>query len=97
MTELVKKRVLTAGLQTILRDTMSVLTWIWGTTMELMATFPVDMEFTKIVDATSEAVLTYEVGERLRMEFWTVQEEAVNVEAVKFVVTMESFTWSEFV
>jgi hypothetical protein len=31
------------------------------------------------------------------MEFWTVQEEAVNVEAVKFVVTMESFTWSEFV
>jgi hypothetical protein len=58
MTELVKKRVLTVGLQTILRDTMSVLTWIWGTTMELMATFPVDMEFTKIVDATSEAVLT---------------------------------------
>ena len=57
MTELVKRRVLTAGLQTILRDTMSVLTWIWGTAMELMATFPVDMEFTKIVDATSVAVL----------------------------------------
>ena len=57
MTELVNKRVLTAGLHTILLDTTSVLTWIWGTAMELMATFPVDMEFTKIVDAMSVAVL----------------------------------------
>lgn len=97
MTELVKRIVLTAGLHTILLDTASVLTWIWGTAMELMATFPVEMEFTKIVDATSVAVLKKEVGERLTMEFWTVQEEAVKVEAVKFVVTMELFTWSEFV
>jgi hypothetical protein len=65
--------------------------------MEFITRFPVEIVFTFIVDATRFPVLMKLVGERLWMEFWTVQEEVVNVDATKEFATMELATSKVFV
>ena len=65
--------------------------------MEFITRFPVEIVFTFIVDATRFPVLMKLVGDRLWMEFWTVQEEVVNVDATKEFATIELATCRVFV